>query len=185
MEIKITTTQILKVLKVLSWIIFIGLCIEAGGIIFNTFIALAINPFASENFWEGAEYLSNLHKLDQGHFIFITFTMIIVAVLKAIMFYLILRQLMDKNINIAQPFSLKLKRFILNLSYVVLGVGIFSNIGAKYSYWLSKQGFQTADLQVLHIEGADIWIFMAIILFAIAQIFQKGIELQTENELTI
>ena len=28
MEIRITTSQILKVLEILSWIIFIGLCID-------------------------------------------------------------------------------------------------------------------------------------------------------------
>ena len=36
MEIRITTNQILKLLEVLSWIIFIGLCIEAGGIAFKS-----------------------------------------------------------------------------------------------------------------------------------------------------
>ena len=55
MEIKITTQQILKVLQILSWIIFIGLCIEAGGITVNTFITLFINPAGVENFWEGNE----------------------------------------------------------------------------------------------------------------------------------
>ena len=185
MEIKITTNQILKALQILSWIIFIGLCIEAGNIIYNTIVAIVINPDASMNYWEGGEYLFSLYQLEQVHFIYITSTMIIVAVLKAIMFYLIVKQLSYRKLNILQPFSIKLKRFILNLSYCILGIGIFSNIGAKYSYWLSKKGFQTANLQALHIEGADIWIFMSIILFAIAQIFQKGIELQTENELTI
>lgn len=185
MEIKTTTTHILKALQILSWIIFIGLCIEAGNIILSTIIMLIIKPTTSVYFWEGADYLSSLHQLDQGHFITITITMIIVAVLKAIMFYLILKQLSNKNLNMAQPFSLKLQRFILNLSYIMLGIGIFSNIGAKYSYSLSKQGFQMADLQALHIEGADIWVFMAIILCVVATIFKKGIEIQNENELTI
>ena len=185
MEIKITTNQILKVLQILSWIIFIGLCIEAGGTVVNTVITLFINPLGAENFWEGAGYLSGLYKFDQGHFFVITLTMIIVAVLKAIMFYLIVKLFGDKKLNISQPFSVDLRRFMLNLSYLALGIGLFSNFGFKYSGWLTNQGAQTADLQSLHIAGADVWLFMAVILFVIVQIVKKGIEIQNENDLTI
>ena len=38
MEIKISTKQILKILYVISWIIFVGVCIDAGGFISNTFL---------------------------------------------------------------------------------------------------------------------------------------------------
>ena len=67
MEIKISTSQILKVLEILSWIIFIGLCVEAGSIIVNTFITLFINPNGVENFWKGKEYLSSLYQYDYGY----------------------------------------------------------------------------------------------------------------------
>lgn len=52
---KSKTKQILNILQILFWIIFIGLCIEAGGIAFNTFMTLAINPNSVHNFWEGAD----------------------------------------------------------------------------------------------------------------------------------
>ncbi len=185
MEIKITTNQILKVLQILSWIIFIGLCIEAGGIAVNTFIVLFINPLGVENFWEGADYLSSLYKFDQGYFIVITLTMIIIAVLKAIMFYLIVELFVDKKLNISQPFNLGLRRFILNMSYLALGIGLFCYVGFNYSVWLTKQGVKIADLQSLNLEGADVWLFMAVILFVIVQIVKKGIEIQNENDLTI
>ncbi len=185
MEIKITTNQILKVLQILSWIIFIGLCIEAGGIAVNTIITLFINPLGVENFWEGANYLSSLYTFDQGHFIVITLTMIIAAVLKAIMFYLIVKLFTDKKLNISQPFSLELRRFIFKLTYLALGIGLFSHFGLKYSAWLTKQGLTEANLQSLHIAGADVWLFMAVIFFVIVQIVKRGIEIQSENDLTI
>jgi hypothetical protein len=185
MEIKITTHQILKVLQVLSWIIFIGLCIEAGGTAINTFIALLISPFGAENFWEGSDYLSSLYHYDYGHFLVITLTMTIVAVLKAIMFYLIVKLFTGKRLNMSQPFSLELRSFILKLSYLALAIGLFSYSGTKYSSWLTEQGFDTANLQSLHIAGADVWIFMAVILFVIVQIVKRGIEIQNENDLTI
>ena len=185
MEIKITTNQILKVLQILSWIIFIGLCIEAGGIAVNTFITLFINPSGVENFWEGSDYLSRLYKFDHGQFFVIALTMIIVGVLKAILFYLIVKLFANKKLNILQPFSMELRRFILKISYLALGISWFSYVGFKYSVWLTKQGVETADLQSLHIAGADVWLFMAVILFVIAQIVKRGIEIQNESDLTI
>lgn len=185
MDLKITTNQTLKVLQALSWLIFIGLCIEAGGTLFNTIITLFINPLGVENYWEGTEYLSNLYTLDFRHFSVITLTMVIVAVLKAIVFYLIVKLLADKKLSISRPFSMELRRFILRLSYLALGIGLFSHFGYKYSEWLSQQGLSTANLKSLHIAGADVWLFMAMTLFAIAQIVKRGIEIQSENDLTI
>ena len=184
MEIRITTNQILKVLEILSWIIFIGLCVEAGAIIINTIITLFINPLGVENFWEGST-LSNLYKFDSGHFTVITIIMIIVSVLKAIMFYLIVKLFTDKKLNMSHPFNPELKRFILNLSYLAFGIGLFSHSGTEYCTWLVKQGSKTIDTQTLHIAGADVWIFMAIILFVIGQIVKRGTEIQAENDSTI
>ena len=47
------------------------------------------------------------------------------------------------------------------------------------------QGMPMADLDALNLAGADVWLFMAVILFVIAQIVKRGIELQAENDLTI
>ena len=186
MEVKITTNQMLKVLQVVAWIIFIGLCMEAGGTTVNTFITLFINPAGVHNFWEGSAYLSSLYDFDQGHFAAITIIMTIVAVLKAIMFYLIVKLFTDKKLRISQPFNLELRRFILKQSYLALGIGLFCQFGLKYSGWLSStKGLVTADLQSLHIAGSDVWLFMAVILFIIVQVVKKGIEIQNENDLTI
>ena len=185
MEIKISTSQILKVLEILSWIIFIGLCVEAGSIVVNTFISLFINPNGVENFWKGKEYLSNLYQYDYGYFMVVTIIMCIVAILKAIMFYLIVKLFLDKTLDFYKPFSLELRKFISKLSYLALGIGLFSKSGDEYSELFSEQGLQSANLQVLNLEGADVWLFMAVILFIISHVVKMGIEIQTENELTI
>jgi hypothetical protein len=185
MEIKITNNQILKVLEILSWIIFIGLCVEAGAIVVNTFISLFINPAGVENFWKGKEYLSSLYQYDYGYFMVVAIIMCIVAILKAIMFYLIIKMFVSKNLDFYKPFSLELRQFITRLSYLAFGIGLFSISGDRYSELLSKQGLQAANLQLLNLQGADVWLFMAVILFIISNIVKKGIEIQTENELTI
>jgi len=37
----------------------------------------------------------------------------------------------------------------------------------------------------MRLAGADVWLFMGIVLLIIAFIFKKGIEIQSENDLTI
>jgi hypothetical protein len=80
---------------------------------------------------------------------------------------------------------LELKQFISKLSYLALGIGLFSISGDKYSEFVSKQGLQAVNLQLLNLEGADVWLFMAVILFIISYVVKKGIDIQTENDLTI
>ncbi|THF51748.1 DUF2975 domain-containing protein [Flavobacterium supellecticarium] len=185
MEIKITSNQILKVLQVFSWIIFIGLCVEAGAIVVNTIISLFINPDGVHNFWEGADYLSGLFQSDRGHFAVIAIIMTIIAVLKAILFYLIVKLFVAKKLNIANPFSSALHQFIQNIAYLALGIGLFSYYGLHYSEWLTQKGAETPNLRLLNMDGADVWLFMAVTLFVIAQIVKRGIEIQNENDLTI
>jgi hypothetical protein len=184
MEIRITTKQLLKVLHVVSWIIFIGLCVNAGGIIFNAFFALVVNPIAAKNFWQELD-LSGLLDFDKGYFITVTLLMSIVAIMKAILFYLIVNILHNKKLNLAQPFNIEMKRFISNMSYLSLGIGLFSYWGANYTQWLITQGVIMPDIQNLILAGADVWMFMGIVLLVIAQVFKRGIEIQLENDLTI
>lgn len=184
MEIKIGTKQMLKLLYVLSWIIFIGVCIEAGGFIFNTFYALVLNPIGAENFWNGLD-LSSLYNFDTGYFLVITFLMIIVAVLRGLLFYLIVKIMHDNKLNMAQPFTKEFQHFISLVAYLALGIGMFSFWGSNYSEWLVNQGITMPDIQYLRLGGADVWLFMGVTLLVIAQIFKKGIGIQNDNELTI
>ena len=185
MEIRITTSQVLKVLQVISWILFFGLAVEAGGVVVNTFFAAFINADQAKNFWEGSAYLIKLSQFDRGHFFVLTITMSIVAVLKAILFYLILKLLSEKKLDMTKPFSKEVRRFILNISYLSIGIGLFSSSGANFTSWLHKQGMEMADIAELKLAGGDVWLFMAVILIVIVQIIKRGIEIQTENDLTI
>lgn len=181
---KISTAQVLKFLYILSWIIFIGLCIEAGGFIFNILFTLFVNPIEAHYFWERVD-LSALYKFDPGYFLVETSLMTIAAILKALMFYLIVKILHDKKLNLAQPFNKEVGRFIFLLSYLSLGIGLFSSWGANYARWFEQQGIKMPDIENLRLGGADVWLFMGAVLFIIAQIFKRGIEIQAENELTV
>jgi hypothetical protein len=41
------------------------------------------------------------------------------------------------------------------------------------------------DIEHLRLGGADVWLFMGVTLFVIGHIFKRGIEIQSENELTV
>jgi len=183
-KIEIKSKQILKVLNILSWIIFIGICVQAGGYIFNTLFLLTTNPFGPHYFWNGAD-LSGLYVYDRVYFLVIASLMIIVSVLKALLFYWIVKILHDKKLNMEQPFNKEVGSFVFKLSYAALAIGMFSAWTGNYSQWLAKKGVLMPSLESMSVDGADVWFFMAVILFIIGHIFKRGIEIQTENELTI
>ncbi len=180
MEIKISTQQILKVLYVISWIIFLGVCIDAGSILFTAVYASAINPGNADYFG-----LTDLYRVDPGHFFVQLLLMSIVAIMKAIIFFLIIKILGNQKLSMSRPFNLEMGRFIFNVSFLALGTGMFSYWGVKYAEWLASEGVKMPDAASLRIGGADVWVFMSVTFFVIAQIFKKGIEIQSENDLTI
>jgi len=184
MEIKISTQQILKILYVFSWVIFIGVCIEAGGIVFNAIFSLVLRPDHAQFLWKEVD-LTNLLNIDRGQFFVVTLLMSIVAIFRAIMFYLIVKILHDKKLDLSQPFTKAMGNFISKVSYLAFGIGMFSFWGVRYTEWLVQQGVKMPDIQYLRIGGADVWLFMGVTLLVIAQIFKRGIEIQEENDLTI
>lgn len=181
---KITTQQMLKILLVLSWIIFIGVCFEAGGFLFNTFYTLVINPVDAAHFWPRVD-LSGLYRFDRGWFMVETFLMCAVAVLRAWIFWLIVKLLHDKKLDLSQPFNKEVGRFMMQMAWLALLTGLISWRAADYTEWFVKQGVKMPELRYLRIGGADVWLFMGVVLYVIAQMFKRGIEIQTENELTV
>lgn len=184
MEIKITTRQILTVLQVLTWILFIGLCVQAGGTLFSTLFVAFINPAAAAEFWEKTD-LSALYTYDRGHFLALASIASVASVLKAILFYVILRLFTAGTLSMEKPFTVLLVRFMLTATCLSAGIGFFCYYGFRYSGWLTAAGVPMPDTAALHLDGADVWLLMAVILFVIAQVMKRGVEIQEENELTV
>lgn len=179
----ISTRQILKVLHVLAWIIFVGVCIEAGGFLVNVFFAF-VNPGIVKKLWHEAD-LSILFERDRAQFIVMYSLMAAVALFRAWMFYLIIKFLYENKLDIARPFNMELRRFVSVLSAQAFLIGLFSAIGTRYCQWLIREGVPMPDTESLRLGGADVWLFMSVILFVILQVLKRGIEIQSENELTV
>ncbi len=150
----------------------------------GTYTAEFINQDAVHKFWKDIDF-SSLYSHDKGNFLVIVTLMSIVAIMKALMFFQIVNTLNFKKLNFSEPFSTELRRVIINIAYIVLAIGLFSKWGTNYIKWLNSKEIKMPNAMDLGFDGADVWLFMSIILFVIAQIFKRGIELQEENDLTI
>lgn len=184
MEIKITTQQVLKLLYIVSWVLFIGLCVDAGGFLFNTIYTQTYNAEGARYFWNHLD-LSSVYATNKGQFLVLTTLVCIVAVLKVILFWVIIRFQFYKRLDLSKPFNESLRRFILNIGYTTLGISLFALWGQRYASWLATKGSTVPAHHLLGLAGADVWIFMSVSLFVISQILKRGIEIQSENELTV
>lgn len=171
-------------LNVISWIIFVGLCIQAAGFITQTVATLMLTPTGSSKFWNEID-ISVVYNFNESRYVTLASLIIIVTILKVILFYKISMLFHNKNLNLSKVFNETLRRFILIAAYLALGIGFFAAWGSSVVKNIKNEGVALADLTDLTIAGADVWFFMGIILLIIGYVFKKGIELQTENELTI
>jgi hypothetical protein len=173
-----------KVLLVVAWIIFLGLCIEAGGFLTNTIYALFFNSDIVHHFWNYLD-LSALYEYSESQFVMVACIISITSILKALMFYLIVKILHENKIKLSAPFNAMAEKFIERLAYLSLGIGIFAYWGEGVIGHLVLEGINVPSLQDMRLGGADVWIFMGVILLINAQIFKRGSALQAESDLTI
>jgi len=71
----------------------------------------------------------------------------LVAVIKACIFYLIIKILHNGKLDISQPFNSEVRRFIFRISFLALAIGLFSQVALKYAEWFVKQGVKMPDIQ--------------------------------------
>jgi hypothetical protein len=175
------TRRILTTLHIISWIIFIGLCIRTGAMLYSFFVSLFMNPAAAKNLYAGLN-LSSLHAFNIGYYVTVVLAIIFVSGLKAYIFFLVIKIFL--KINFVHPFSEDVSLLISKISYVALGTGIITLAANSYCDWIAKKGVSLPDLQ--HYLGAGVeHLLLGGAIFMIAQVFKRGIEIQSENELTV
>jgi hypothetical protein len=175
------TKGIFIVLHVVAWIIFVGLGIKAGALIVSFIVSLADTPEATRNLYLQLN-LSSLYNYDKGYYILVVSHMVIIAILKAFMLYQVI--LIFMKLNIVQPFSKEVSVYISRISYVALGIGLITGFANNYCEWLAKQGVVFPDMDDF-LGGGGEFLLLGGVVFMIAVIFKKGIEIQSEHELTI
>ena len=175
------TKVVLSTLHVIAWILFLGLCVKTGSILYSFFVSLAINPEGAKNLNMGLN-LSNLRDFSVGHYVAIVSLIICLTGLKAFIFYLVIK--IFQKINFVHPFSRDVSALISRISYVALGIGLLTLIVHEYCDWLATKNISFPNMQA-HIGTAGEFLMLGAAIFMIAQIFKRGIEIQSENELTV
>lgn len=175
-----TNNLVFTVLKIFSWVIFVGLCIEAGGLLVN-FVFSIYKPEMVKNLYQKMD-LSDLYARSKMAFYSMYSFILFISVLKVILFYIVVR--LVSKIDLSKPFNSFVSRQILLISYYTLSVGILSYIARQSAKNLQHHGFVTDNLNQFWADS-QAFILMAAVIFIIASIFKKGIEIQNENDLTV
>jgi hypothetical protein len=167
-------------LYIVAWLIFVGLSIEAGGLIVNFFFSL-YNPEFIQNLYQKLD-LTEMYNDSKLTFFGIYSFVLIISILKAVLFYIVIR-LMHK-MNLSKPFTSFVSRQISLIGYFTLSIGLLSYIARQTAKSLIHYGYATDSLNQFWVDS-QAFIVMGAVVYIIATIFKKGVDLQNENDLTV
>lgn len=171
---------VFKALHIVAYVIFVGLCIEAGALIVNFVISIYKPEFVG-NLYQKLD-LSKMYTQSKSAFFGIYSFVLVIAVLKALLFYVVISLL--HKLDMTQPFNNFVAHKILQISNYTFSIGLLSYIAKETAEKLSAQDYEIDALSKFWVDS-QAFILMAAIVYVIAKIFKRGIELQTENDLTI
>ena len=170
------TEQILPLLRVGAWIVYIGAIVRS--VMLAVFFVLGNlsgeNEFYSRHFWSAIFIFSLLWSISILH----------VQVWEKVKDIL-------TEINLNNPFTMLTAHRLVSTGYLLLSIWIVSFIGKNYLHYLHKslegtsefmQGFSYSQAGF---DADGVYLLNAGIVYIIAQVFRRGVELQQENELTI
>lgn len=168
------------ILHVIAWLIFVGLCIEAGALIVN-FVFSVFKPEVVDKLYQKMD-LSTLYQQSKWVFYGMYGFVLFISIFKAILFYVVIELLL--KLDLTKPFSNFVSTKISRISYYAFSIGMISHIASQIAKSLVLQGYDVAKLSPFWVDSSA-FILMAAIVYIIAVIFKRGIKLQEENELTI
>ncbi|MBK8846953.1 MAG: DUF2975 domain-containing protein [Bacteroidetes bacterium] len=167
-------------LQVVAWIIFVALCIEAGALLVN-FVFSLFKPEIVKNLYEKMDLSDMYLRSKWAYFTMYTF-LLCISFMKAFLFYLVIKMLM--KLDLSKPFNSFVARQINLMSFFTLAIGLFGYIARQTAKDLMQKGYNVDSLEKFW-GDSQAFILMAAVIYVIACIFAKGVELQNENDLTV
>ena len=171
---------VFKGLHIVAWVIFVGLCVEAGGLIVN-FIFSLYKPEFVQHLYQKLD-LSQMYNISKWAFFGMYSFILLISVLKAYLFYVVI--MLTSKLNLARPFSNYVADQITRISYCTLSIGLISYIARQTANYLQQSGFAVDTLNQFW-GDSQAFILMAAVVYVIANIFSRGVEIQNENDLTV
>jgi hypothetical protein len=169
------TERILKIMKFFSWFAFIGLMIKAGGILVTYLLSIE-NAEVSKNLYEGL----NMYEYRNYSFIqysFIISYKVLLFATEAYIAFLVIKLL--RKLNIKQPFNMDVQKLMQQISKGIFYLWILAIVHNTHMQLIAGKHDFKMDL-----FSSD-FVFLSLIIFIFAQIVKRGIEIQSENDLTI
>lgn len=167
-------------LSIVAWVIFIGLCIEAGALIVN-FIFSLYKPEFVANLYQKLD-LSELYSDSKWAFFNMYTFILAISLLKAYLFYIVVRLI--SKLDLVKPFNSFVSVQITQISYFTLAIGLLSALAQQITKNLLNRGFEIDRLDKFWADS-EAFILMSAIIYIIATIIKRGIEIQNENDLTV
>jgi hypothetical protein len=173
---KSRTKSLLSFMNFVAWLACLGYIVKAGSLLISYGASIG-NANAAKNLYMGI----NLYSIRQWDFWQYTGTvalMVAFVLVESYIAFLVTRVLSKiKNIN---PFTVQVAKNLETISYLLLFAWGVAMLSYGHMNWLAKQ---VAGMPVDSVP--ENFLFQAGIVFVFAQVFKKGVELQTENELTV
>lgn len=177
---KWTQQPTLMLITIIIWSIFIGLCIEAGALLFTFFYSF-VKPGVAQDLYEGINLYSLLRQ-NSWFYVGLVALILSISILKAQLFYKMIRIFL--KIDLIHPFSKEIAKLISTLSYITLEIGLLLLITRSFVSWLLMRGLGAEGVQS-YLSGASEYFLLSALIFAVAQVFRRGVEIQKENDLTV
>lgn len=169
---KSKTEYLLKAMNLLAWVVCIGLLLKAGAILISFVISSTGSPTAAKDLYNGIE-LAAYKEFGFIHYFLIVSYKIFIIVIQAYIAFLMTRLLSD--FNISQPFNSAVVQLMEKISYAILGVWLIAMIHNIHIGLMEK----TVGSATTEISGE--FIILSGIVYVMAQMFKRGIEIQSEN----
>ena len=173
---KTRTEVMLAFMNVFAWIAFILLMLYAGGVLFS-YVLIAIDPNKAAGFFPGRD-MSKLLAYSYGQYSTVVGFIFVLAAMKAFVAYQATKVL--AKVNLTNPFRMDVAWMLESISYSLLVIWVVGIMAAAHTLWLGQYAVDMSDESA---TGAGL--LVAGLVFIISQVFKRGVEIQSENELTV
>lgn len=170
------TEQVLTLMHILAWVAFIGFMIEAGAILVSYGVS-SVNPEGAKNLYKGLN-LYNLRQFSFWQYSLSVSMLAALSIMKAVLSFLVIKTL--SGFNLKNPFTMEVAGRLERISYLAFGTWFVTMLFNARTAWLTKV---TGGFHGNWLSGE--FIFMVGLVFIISQVFKRGVEIQSENDLTI
>ena len=129
------TKDILKSMMFISWVVFIGLLIKAGTMLFLYFLSIAA-PEISENLFEGIN-LSEYYNHSFWQYTLIVSYKVLLFATEAYIAFLVIKLL--SSLNLQNPFNVTVLILMNKISYTIFGLWVLAIIHNTHVQFLAKR----------------------------------------------